>query len=405
MRFFLFFIALYCSLITFSQKPYSVQMAESQARNLFSSEWNSSSGMLAYSIAALAEQYPEEKSLYEVAKSHIDSLILESGEIKNFQKGKLEQILPGKAILKFWENENTENKEKYKKCSDWLHSYLVMSYPRIKKNIAKTGFLHEEFYPNQMWLEDLYASSAFYAQWQEKFDSGNRAAWSDIAVQFLLFQKQAYNDIMQLTYPYWSADPQDINSFWAVKKGIYSGTAQLFTSLSTGYLFAALIETMEAMPKDMAGYNQLKTYLNQIAEGVIAWQDEASGCWYQLINYDSSKTGECGSANYLESTSSSLLTYGLLKGVRTGLLDADKYKSKAEKAYNGLISTFISEKDGNLTLKDATGNIGVGNSSSMDKDGTIEYYLCSPDAIKHDNDIKAISAFILASLEYERINK
>ena len=57
-------------------------MAESQARNLFSSEWNSSSGMLAYSIAALAEQYPEEKSLYEVAKSYIDSLILESGEIK-----------------------------------------------------------------------------------------------------------------------------------------------------------------------------------------------------------------------------------------------------------------------------------------------------------------------------------
>jgi hypothetical protein len=41
----------------------------------------------------------------------------------------------------------------------------------------------------------------------------------------------------------------------------------------------------------------------------------------------------------------------------------------------------------------------------MDKDGTIEYYLCSPDAQKHDNDKRAISAFILASLEYEKIKK
>jgi len=380
-------------------------MAESQAQNLLTSDWNSSSGMLAYSLATLAEQYPEENTLYEIAKTYIDSLILESGEIKDFQKGVLEQILPGKAVLKFWQKETAENKDRYKKCADWLHSYLVMSYPRIKKNIGKTGFLHDDSYPNQMWLQDLYDSSAFYAQWQEKFDSGNRAAWSDIAVQFLLFQKQAYNDIMQLTYPYWSADPQNINSFWAIKTGVYSGTSLIFTGLSTGYLFAAIIETMEVMPKNMAGYNQLKIYLNQIAEGVIAWQDEASGCWYQLINYDSTKTGDCGTANYLESTSSSLLTYGLLKGIRTGLLDSDKYRSKAEKAYNGLISTFISEKDGVLTLKDSTGNIGVGNSSSMDKDGTAEYYLCSPDAQKHDNEIKAISAFILASLEYERLNK
>ena len=78
---------------------------------------------------------------------------------------------------------------------------------------------------------------------------------------------------------------------------------------------------------------------------------------------------------------------------------------QAEKAYNGLISNFILEEDGKLTLKDATGNIGVGNSSSMDKDGTVEYYLCSPDAQKHDNDKRAISAFILASLEYEKIKK
>ena len=404
MKLFLFSVLFCFCLNTYSQKPFSVRMAESHAQDL-SGGWDSSTGMLAYSIATLAEQYPEEKALYEVAKTYIDSLLLESGEINDFQKGVMEQILPGKALLKFWQNESAENKNKYKKCADWLHSYLVMSYPRIKKNIGKTGFLHDDSYPNQMWLQDLYDGSSFYAQWLVKFDIKNRAAWSDIAVQFLLFQKQAHNEIMQLTYPYWSADPQNINSFWATKTGVYAGASQVYNGLSTGYLFAALIETMENMPKNMAGYDQLKDYLNQIAEGVISWQDDASGCWFQLINYDSSKTGDCGLSNYLESTASSLLTYGLLKGIRTGLLESEKYMPQAEKAYNGLISNFILEEDGKLTLKDATGNIGVGNSSSMDKDGTVEYYLCSPDAQKHDNDKRAISAFILASLEYEKIKK
>lgn len=396
-------LVLSAGLVT-AQKPYSVRMAESQASSLLQENWDPASGMVAHALISLAAQYPEEKALYELAKGYADKQLDESGNIRDFQKGVLENFIPGKALLDLYQQEEEAQKEKYKKSADWLHSYLVMTYPRIKKNTGKTAFIHEDSYPNQMWAQDLYDGCSFYAQWLGLRDLSNKAAWTDVAVQLLIYQKQAFNTIWALPHPHWSVDPGNENSFWATREGIYTGVSKVYTGQATGYLLAALVDVMEYLPKNQAGYKQVKDFLLQVAEGVQNWQDDATGCWHQLIHFNTAKSGECGTSNYLESSASCLMAYGLQKGIRLGLLDKATYENSAQKAYEGIISQFVGEADGKLTLKNCTGYIGVGNGADMARDGSIDYYLCGEGVQARENDPKAVAAFILACLEHERNN-
>lgn len=401
MKKFVFLLLSFLTLTTSAQKPYSVQMALSQGNSHWKEGWDPASGMLAHALLEVACQYPEETALYDQAKSYLDKVLNDDGTPKEFQKGVLENMLPGKALLDLCKKE--ENKDVYKKGADWLHSYLVRSYPRIKKNTGKTAFIHDDSFPNQMWLQDLYDGCSFYAQWLAQNDLNNKAAWTDIAVQLLIYEKQAFNTIWGLAYPHWSVDPGKEHSFWANREGVYSGASNVFTAQSSGYLLAALIDVLEYLPKNQAGIKQLKSFMAQVAEGVLNWQDETSGCWYQIINHDANLSSSCGVSNYLESTGSSLLAYSLLKGVRLGLLDKEKYGPAAQKAYEGIIR-LSQENDGVLSLTNCSGYIGVGNGSDMARDGSLDYYLCGEGVEKRENDAKAVSAFILACLEYEKMN-
>lgn len=375
--------------------------AKETSISLLDSDWNAANGLLSFGMSTLAANQQDE-SIANSVSSYLKGQLNEDGSIKNFQKGQLASFVPGKTYIFSYENstaKDTPEAENLKKAFNWMHSYLVMSYPRIKKNIGKTGFLHQDNYYNQMWLEDLYTGSTFYAQWLAACDPKNSAGWSDIAVQFITMYNQAYNKIMKLCYPHWSADASNLDSFWARRDGVNSGTSKEFTALGTAYYIAALVEVLEDMPKTQAGYNQLKEILEDVATGVKDWQDEASGCWYQLIAYNRDMKGECGTENYLESTSSSLITYSLLKGIRLGLLDKGSYEETANKAFNGVVSTFV-DAGSSFKFKDATGYIGVGNSADMMKDGTVNYYLCGEGTEKRANDKQSIGALLLATSEW-----
>ena len=71
--------------------------------------------------------------------------------------------------------------------------------------------------------------------------------------------------------------------------------------------------------------------------------------------------------NYIESSASAMFTTGMLKGVRLGLLDKNKYLAPAKKAYNFLAKNFVT-KNSNGTV-DWQGTVEVG---SLNSNGTFE---------------------------------
>ena len=161
-------------------------------------------------------------------------------------------------------------------------------------------------------------------------------------------------------------------------------------------------------------YTVLRQYLNELAKGIAQYQEQRTGCWYQLIdkgagyNASSYKGVEMATKyNYLESSASALFIAAYYKGMRLGLLDND-YKAMCDKAYRGFIETFVVDDHSPFGGIDIIGSCRSAGLGGMDKrDGSGAYYLLGSDvSVVTERDMqtegKALGAFILAAIEYER---
>lgn len=257
-----------------------------------------------------------------------------------------------------------------------------------------------------MWLDGLYMGPAFYAEWQGNFgaepgEADNFQSWDDIALQFDTVFHYTWDPVKKLNYHAWSAEPLNkASNFWADP---LTGKSTEFWGRGTGWFFAALVDVLEYMPTDHPARKRLAEYTNKVASGLVERQD-ASGCWYQLLQYDSSMKGTaCDINNYLESSASAMFTYAFYKGIRLGILKKKTYKPVADKAYKGLIENFVVEEpDGKIKLIQSCESAGL----SSTRKGDADYYLCGKDvAIHNDTEGKVLGPFIMASLEYEKAHK
>lgn len=396
-----------------AQTMYSGEMARSQSYKwTHGKNWDYVNGLVAKSLLNLCEQYPGGEGTadyYAWAKAYADNAIAEDGTFNNFRKGNIDNINSGKVLFPLYRHEKaldeqngTHNADRYRKAADFLKNYLQSEYPRIQSGDAKGCFFHKEIYPNQMWLDGLYMGAAFYAEWLSVFAPEDMEAWSDIANQFKTVHRHTYDAGKGLNYHGWSADPEDANSFWANKADPFKGCSKEFWGRGMGWFFAALVDVLEVMPKWHEDYAELVAIVNEVAGGIAKWQDAGSGVWYQLLQYDSSYMSQCGKPNYLESSASGMFTYACLKGLRIGVLPS-RFREVAEKAYNGLLKTFITKnEDGTININQSCRSAGLGPAKSPGRDGTADYYLCGEDVWIVSNEGKAIGPFIMASLEYER---
>jgi unsaturated rhamnogalacturonyl hydrolase len=398
-----------------AQSNYAEKMARSQGYHwTHGKNWDYVNGLVAKSLLLFTEQYPEAEAscdFYAWAKAYADNAIETDGSFKAFKKGNIDNINSGKVLFELYRHEKaldekngTNHAATYKQAADFLKNYLQTEYPRIASGDAQGCFFHKAIYPNQMWLDGLYMGAAFYAEWLANFAPNDMEGWSDVAKQFETVHRHTYNAELGLNYHAWSATPEDENSFWARKEGTYKGCSSEFWGRGMGWFFAALVDVLEKMPTAHPDYAQLKTIVNQVAEGLARHQDEASGVWYQLLQYDSSYMSACGKPNYLESSASSMFTYAFLKGVRLGILP-ERFKAVGEKAYQGLLRTFVTEnEDSTLNLNQSCRSAGLGPAKSPARDGSADYYLCGEDVWIVNNEGKAVGPFIMASLEYEKAN-
>jgi len=397
---------------------------------LASAGWDYVSGLVANSVLKAWVMYPEKTEYYDAVKAFADNSLNEDGSMilnrrgeSALQPSNIDDLAAGKIYFALYEEEmkkgNAKDAERYKAAATLIRNTLKYNHSRIAEGLPGVGgFFHKAIYPNQMWLDGLYMGPAVYAQWQDAFGkedaADNTESWNDIAFQFKTLHKYTYDAEKQLNYHAWSADPADANSFWANQGEPFLGCSKEFWGRGMGWYIAALVDVLEFMPKDHADYAAVADIFNQVAAGLHRWQDKESGVWYQLLQYDATMTADgkgdtigentynVGTAsNYLEASCSSIFTYAYLKGIRLGLLDKATYMPMAEKAYQGLLKTFIRENEGRTDIIQTCASAGLGPARDQSRTGTINYYLCGKDITIVQNEGKAIGTFIMASLEYE----
>lgn len=279
------------------------------------------------------------------------------------------------------------------------------------------GWFHKSTeYTDQMWCDGQYMGPALLAQIIKHTGKTNNISdndndWDIIAKQFSITWAQLYDKNTGLLYHGFTANPgDDASKSWAgisKEKGIYHSAS--FWGRANAWYFLALVDILEVMPTDNTYYNTFKGYLTDLAAGIKKYQDETTGCWYQVMDkVPASLTG-----NYLEASCSSIFTAGYLKAIRLGLLDKTTYEPIAKKAYEGLVNQFmVYDNKDNSTIQLVHSCTSAGLGGSNKRAGNDNYYLTGKDASVvtssdptsqyYYTEGKVLGGFIMAATEYER---
>jgi len=289
----------------------------------------------------------------------------------------LDQIAGGRTLLFLYDR---TGEERYLRAATRLREQL-----RAQPRTSEGGFWHKAIYPHQMWLDGLYMAAPFYAAWARAFDEPS--AWDDIALQFSLVERHLRDQKTGLYYHGWDASRTQL---WADPT---TGRSPSFWGRSVGWLAMALVGVLEIMPADRPQRAQLAAMWRSLADALINVQDPVTGLWRQVLDQ-----GE-RAGNYHEASASCMFVYALARGVRAGDLGSE-HLAAARRGYEGILVHLVQVDDQDLVnLNGICHMAGLGGDTG--RDGSFAYYVSEPVVA---NDDKGVAAFILASIEMERVS-
>ena len=341
--------------------------------------WGYTHGLV---VKSMLEEWKHtgDSTYYEYAKIYADSLIDTDGHIKTMKylSFNIDNVNGGKILFDLYAQSGDE---RYKIAMDTLRKQMA-EQPRTSEG----GFWHKLRYPHQMWLDGIYMGAPFYAEYA--FRNNLPQDYADVINQFITCARHTYDPKNGL---YRHACDVSRTERWADP---VTGQSKHTWGRAMGWYAMALVDALEFIPLHEAGRDSLLDILNNVAVQVKKLQDPKTGGWYQVMD----RSGDKG--NYVESSCSAMFIYSLFKAVRLGYIDKS-YLDVALKGYKGFLDNFIEvDKNGLVTITKACAVAGLGG--KVYRSGDYDYYI---NETIRNNDPKAVGPFIMASLEYERLQK
>lgn len=371
-----------------AEQPYSVWMADSDIKRnpegwmidfKEKPKWDYTQGLFASAIERVYEKTRDEKYLNYI-QAFADTMISEDGSIMTYKKTdyNIDRVNPGKFLMELYKETGDE---KYRLAVEELRDQM-RTHPRTSEG----GFWHKKIYPHQMWLDGLYMASPFLAQYGTEFNEP--ALFDEVAKQIILVDKYTWNPEKGLWHHGWDESREQK---WADPE---TGKSPNVWGRAMGWYAMALVDVLDYLPKDHPQRNEVLQITQKMANAITQYQDKDTGLWWQVVDMGGRE------GNYLEASASSMFTYFLVKAAKKGHID-QKYMQNAQKAYAGILNNFIEKNaDGSISITNVCAVAGLGGDPY--RDGTYEYYINEE---RRDNDPKAVAPFIMASLEFEELNK
>lgn len=368
--------------------PWSVRMVQSEMIRCPQSwqldfqptlKWDYCHGLELQSMLDVYDRYGDER-IFDYARAYADTMIRVDGTIVKYKREdfSLDRINSGKFIFRIYDQ---TKEEKYRKALDLMRSQLD-DHPRN----ADGGFWHKKVYPHQVWLDGVYMGAPFYAEYA--YRNSRVEDYADVINQFLMAARHTYDPATDL---FKHACDVSRKERWADST---TGRSLHSWGRAMGWYAMAFVDALDFIPRHEPGRDSMLVVFNHLAQMVKRLQDTRTGVWYQVLD----KSGAPG--NYLESSCSVMFVYALFKGVRKGYLDAS-YLDVAIKGYQGILKEFIEvDQQGLVSITKACAVAGLGGKNY--RSGDYDYYI--HETIR-PNDAKAVAPFILASLEWERLQE
>ncbi|KAH0371303.1 Six-hairpin glycosidase, partial [Aureobasidium melanogenum] len=169
------------------------------------------------------------------------------------------------------------------------------------------------------------------------------------------------------------------------------------------------LDTLQSMPKtsdtlsDKIAYSNMRILFESLIKSQIIALERATaingnyGVW-QVVDLPGATINN--TKNFIETSSSLITAYSLLKSVRLELITSSHLRDRAIKSGLGLWETIFQTK----VTSDSNGTLSLGGTSSIAtlsvQNVKAEYYFTRPSV---ENSLIGTSAFILASLEVEKL--
>lgn len=311
---------------------------------------------------------------------YLYTYVAEDGSIPNYEMRQynIDSINSGKAL--FFALEETGD-ERFRKAIEF-HMQRLREHPRCECG----NFWHKQLYPGQIWLDGLYMAQPFYMEYEMKLNKMEHI--SDVIAQFKNVRKYLWDAEKGLNYHAYDEAKQQ---FWADKE---TGLSANFWLRSTGWYLMSLVDAIGLCTEQLyEHYRALVDIFRESIAGVVRYQDKEDGLFYQVIDHGETE------GNYTETSGSAMIAYCILKGVRLGVLNGEKYLPIGRKVFESLVQHKLRvAEDGQVKLHDICLMAGLGPEKSPQRDGSVAYYLSEPRVC---DDSKGVGPFLMAWSEYQ----
>jgi unsaturated rhamnogalacturonyl hydrolase len=360
---------------------WSVRMADSCLK-----QWPSLSDRWCYEAGVVLKGIEQvwldtgNKKHFEYIKCNIEQFVKPDGDISTYdiQNYDLDQINTGKLLFRLYQETGDK---RYRQA---LH--LLIEQLKAQPRTSEGGFWYKKNFPYQVWLDGIYMSAPFIAQYAGSFDAPG--GFNDAAHQILLIERHTCDPVTGLYYHAWDESKMQK---WA---NPHTGCSPHFWGRAMGWYAMAIVDVLDFLPVSHQARGRIVTIFERMIHALVLVQARDTSLWHQVLD-----RGGC-EGNYTEASASCMFVYALAKGIRKGYL-ASKYLEAAQRGYAGIIEHLVEvDESEQVNLMKSCKNVGLGGEEQ--RDGSYEYYIGDPIVT---NDYKGVGTFLLASVEMEKLNK
>jgi unsaturated rhamnogalacturonyl hydrolase len=294
-------------------------------------------------------------------KSWVDRFVDSSGNIGN-SFNNLDSMLAGRVLLIMYRE---TGQSKYRIAAQKIRNRFN-TYPRTSDG----GFWHStsESRQGQLWADGVFMSMPFLAEYGRDV-ADSTYAWDEATKQLVVYGSHLQQPSGILKHAY--DEPRDES--WSDNT---TGLSPEYWCRAIGWFGMATVQILDVIPSNHPRRAALITMVQNMVRGFAAFQDPATGRWFQVVDKGSRPD------NWTETSCSSMYTYVIDRAIEKGYVSTS-YQVNADRGFQGVLDRISLGSDGRTNLT----QISIGTNV-----GDYAYYIARTRAT---NDFHGLGAFLI----------
>ncbi|WP_084557447.1 glycoside hydrolase family 88 protein [Hamadaea tsunoensis] len=316
----------------------------------------------------LVYQRTGDRRYLDYIKAWMDRFVDSKGNVsQSFDS--LDSMLPGRVLLVLYRETGLA---RYRIAAQKIHDRFA-TYPRTSDG----GFWHATTASRagQLWADGAFMSMPFLAEYGQVVGDSTYA-WDEATKQLVIYAGHLQQASGLLKHAY--DEPRD--ETWSDNT---TGLSPEYWCRAIGWFGMATTQILDIIPADHPRRAQLITIEQNMVRGFAAYQDPASGRWFQVVD----KGGR--SDDWTETSCSSMYAYTIDRAVEKGYVPTS-YQADADRGFAGVLDRISLGPDGRTNLTDISVGTNVGDYA---------YYVGRDRAT---NDFHGLGAFLIM---YEQLRR